>query len=246
MKTIGIIPARYYSSRLPGKPLIEITGKPMLLLVYERVQSAKGLDAIYVATEDDRIASLCEQNHIPVIKTSAEHLTAASRLWEASETVSADFYIQINGDEPFIDLDAISAAVPEAVPKDREFGTNIVTEIEDPIQLMDSSNIKVVFDEAYRMLYMSRTPIPYPNKALDFHYYKHVGVIGYNKKMLDFYHESSPGRLERIEGIDTLRFLDYGKELLAVPLSGLKTISVDTPKDLFLVRKMMENANASG
>ena len=178
--------------------------------------------------------------------TSNTHRTAADRLQEVSEVIEADFYVQINGDEPFINLDAISAAIPAAVPCDREFGTNVITEISDPTQVMDPSNIKMVFDDNMHALYMSRFPIPYPYSTIDFRYYKHVGIIGYNKKMLDFYKNSSPGCFEKIEGIDTLRFLDYGKELKLCIVHNCHSLSVDTQKDLEMVRKIMKEQNDVG
>ena len=232
MKVVGIIPARYGSTRLPGKPLKDILGHPMIWWVYKRVCDVKKIDEVYVATDDDRIKVVCEQNNIPVIITAKAHRAAAHRLQEVSESISADFYLQLNGDEPLINTQAIAAAIPDYVPQDVEFGTNIITEISDPAQLMDPSNIKMVFDDEMNALYMSRTPIPYPFKAIDFQYYKHVGIIGYNKKMLDFYKDSKPGRFELIEGIDTLRFLDYGKQLKLILVPNCHSLSVDTEKDL--------------
>ena len=246
MKVVGIIPARYASTRLPGKPLKDILGYPMIWLVYKRVCSVKALDEIYVATDDDRIKEVCEQYEIPVIMTSPDHPNGAMRLQEVSETVRADFYVQLNGDEPLMNTDAIIAAIPESVPQDVEFGTNIITQIDDPAQVMDASNIKMVFDDQMNALYMSRTPIPYPFKSIDFQYYKHVGIIGYNKMMLDFYKNSRPGRFERIEGIDTLRFLDYGKQLKLSLVPDCHSLSVDTQKDLDMVIKMMKEQNRHG
>lgn len=240
MKVIGVIPARFASSRMPGKPLADICGHPMIWWVYKRVCTVKELDEVYVATDDERIKAVCEENNIPVVMTANTHRTAAHRLQEVSETIKADFYVQLNGDEPLINTEAIAAVIPEYVPQDIEFGTNIITEISDPAQLMDASNIKIVFDDNMNALYMSRTPIPYPFKAIDFKYYKHVGIIGYNKKMLDFYKITQPGRFETIEGIDTLRFLDYGKQLKLSLVQSCHSLSVDTEKDLEMVIKMME------
>ncbi len=239
MKTVGIIPARYNSTRLPGKPLIDICGHPMIWWVYHRTRNAKKLDEIYVATDDVRIENVCRENDIPVLMTVSDHATAANRLYEVSKVVDADLYIQINGDEPLISTDAIAAAIPEDVCLDREFGTNIITEIENTAELMDSSNIKVVFDENMNARYMSRNPIPYPYKSINFKYYKHVGIIGYNKKMLEFYANSKPGRFEIIEGIDTLRFIDYGKQLKLVYVPHCFSFSVDTEKDLEIVRERL-------
>ncbi len=229
---VAVIPARYGSTRLPGKPLKMIGDRPMLVWVYNRVRIAQEIDEIYVATDDQKIADMCDNYEIPYIMTSSEHKTAANRLKEVSDSVKADFYLQINGDEPLINMEAVVSAIPKNIPQDEEFGTNIITEIKDNAQLMDPSNIKVVFDEKYRALYMSRTPIPFPFKSIDFKYYKHVGIIGYNKKMLDFYAKSVPGRLELIEGIDTMRFIDYGKRLQFIEATDCESLSVDTEKDL--------------
>ena len=244
MKIVGIIPARYGSTRLPGKPLKDICGHPMIWWVYERVRSVEKLDEVFVATDDERIETACKKMNIPVVMTSNTHRAAAHRLQEVSETIHSDFYVQLNGDEPLINTDAIAAAIPDYVPQEVEFGTNIITEMNDPTQVMDPSNIKMVFDDQMNALYMSRTPIPYPFKSLDFKYYKHVGIIGYNKKMLDFYKNTEPGRFEIIEGIDTLRFLDYGKQLKLSLVQSCHSLSVDTEKDLEEVRRMIkENAN---
>ena len=241
MKVVGIIPARYASTRLPGKPLKDILGHPMIWWVYQRVLNAKRLDEVYVATDDERIAQVCEENRIPVVMTANTHRTAAHRLQEVSETIHADFYVQLNGDEPLINTDAIDAVVPKEIPQDIAFGTNIITEMTEPAQVMDPSNIKMVFDENMNALYMSRTPIPFPFKAIDFKYYKHVGIIGYNKKMLDLYRYTQPGRFELIEGIDTLRFLDYGKQLKLTLVPNCHSLSVDTEQDLQMVIQMIKN-----
>lgn len=240
MKIVGIIPARFSSTRLPGKPLKDICGHPMIWWVYKRACSVEKLDEIYVATDDERIENVCKENDIPVVMTSNDHPTGAHRLQEVSEKIRADFYVQINGDEPLVNTEAIAAVIPVDIPQDIEFGTNIITEINEPAQVMDSSNIKMIFNNQMNALYMSRTPVPYPYKSIDFKYYKHVGIIGYNKKMLDFYKNSEPGRFEVIEGIDSLRFLDYGKQLKLILVPNCHSLSVDTKKDLDMVREMMK------
>lgn len=240
MRVVGIIPARYDSTRLPGKPLKDICGRPMIWWVYHRVCNIKEIDEIYVATDDERIEKYCEENSIPVIMTERTHPTAAHRLQEVSEKIKADFYLQINGDEPLIDTTAVIAAIPSSIPENIEFGTNIIAEITDPAEVIDASNIKMVFDNEMNALYMSRTPIPYPFKSIKFKYYKHVGIIGYNKKMLDFHKYSEPGMFEKIEGIDSLRFLDYGKKLKLIITSKNDNLSVDTQKDLDKVRMIMQ------
>lgn len=243
MKVVGIIPARYGSTRLPGKPLKDINGHPMIWWVYERVRKIEKINEIYVATDDERIQKVCKDYKIPVVMTKNTHPTGANRLQEVSEKIDADFYVQLNGDEPLINCEAVEAVIPENIPQDIEFGTNIITSISSPTQVMDSSNIKVVFDNDYNALYMSRTPIPYPFKSINFDYYKHVGIIGYNKKMLDFYKSSTPGYLEKIEGIDTLRFIDYDKKLKFIYVENCESLSVDTEKDLEVVRKIIKGEN---
>lgn len=117
MKVAGIIPARYASTRLPGKPLKEICGKPMLVWVYQQAKKARKLDEVYVATDDERIEQMCREHRIPVVMTSSSHPTGANRLQEVSETIPADFYIQLNGDEPLLDPDLADAAVPDPSPQ---------------------------------------------------------------------------------------------------------------------------------
>ncbi|MCD7826890.1 MAG: 3-deoxy-manno-octulosonate cytidylyltransferase [Clostridiaceae bacterium] len=240
MRTLGVVAARYASSRFPGKALADIGGKPMVWWVYQQAKKAKKLDEVIVATDDTRIEKVCNEYQMNVIMTSAENRTTANRMYEVSLSMDADFYVTINGDEPMIDPKAIDAAIPDEVPQDTEYGTNTICEVEDAVDIVDPSNIKVVFDDTYRAMYMSRTPVPYPYSSLNFKYYKHVGVLGYNKKMLEFYQNSVPGKFEKIEGIDTMRFLDYGKKLQFFPADIEKSLSVDTPKDLDKVIAIMK------
>ena len=241
MRAVGIIPARYGSSRLPGKPLLNINGKPMVQHVYERAKKAENLEEIWVATDSRKILRFCEDQDIPAVLTKDTHRCAAHRLQEAARQIPADFYVQINGDEPLISWKNISAAVPVRLPKEPEFGTNIIMPMTSPAEVLDPTNIKVVFDREKRALYLSRTPIPYPYGSLDCTYYKHVGIIGYSRDMLDFYQNSVPGPLELAEGIDTLRFLDYGKPLYLIQADNGDSLSVDTLKDLEEVRKRSKN-----
>ncbi len=245
MRAVGIIPARYGSSRLPGKPLLDINGKPMIQHVYERAQKVENLEEIWVATDSRKILRFCEDQDIPAVLTKDTHRCAAHRLQEASRQIPADFYVQINGDEPLISWENISAAVPVRLPKEPEFGTNIIMPITSPAEVLDPTNIKVVFDREKRALYLSRIPIPYPYGSLGCIYYKHVGIIGYSRGMLDFYKNSDPGPLELAEGIDTLRFLDYGKPLYLIPVVKGESLSVDTLKDLEEVRKRSKNRELS-
>ncbi|MEY8334645.1 3-deoxy-manno-octulosonate cytidylyltransferase [Lachnospiraceae bacterium 47-T17] len=239
MKVLGVIPARYGSTRLPGKPLKDICGKPMICRVYNQVCKAEKLDQVIVAVDDKKVADVLDKYNIPYVMTMNTHPTAANRIGEVAEKIDADFYIQLNGDEPLIDKNVINAAVPSDIHEHIEFGTNIIIKMNNPAEVNDIANIKMVFDYSYNALYMSRIPIPFPSKSLDYEYYKHVGIIGYNKKMLEFYQNSIPGRLEKIEGIDTLRFLDYGKRLQLIEVKKCHSLSVDTEMDLNRVREII-------
>ena len=240
MKTLGVVAARYASKRFPGKALAMIGDKPMVWWVYQQALKAKRLNKVIVATDDDRIKRLCDGYGMNVVMTSQDHATTASRMHEVAQNIEADFYITINGDEPMIDPNAIDAAIPDTVPYDIPYATNTICPFCDPVSIIDPTNIKVVFDDQFKGLYMSRTPIPYPYAGLEYQYYKHVGVIGYNKKMLEFYVAVKPGRFESIEGIDTLRIIDYGKTLQFCPVEIKEGVSVDTPKDLEKVCKLMK------
>ncbi len=246
MKVIGVIAARYGSTRLPGKALKDICGHPMIWWVYQRIKTINGFQEICVATDDDRIKDECKRNNIPCVMTSSQHKTAANRLQEVSDKIPADYYVQINGDEPLINIDAVKAVIPGDIPQEAEYGTNVITKILEPSEVIDPTNIKMVFDDDMNALYMSRTPIPYPYVSIEFEYFKHVGIIGYNKKMLDFYKNSVPGRFERIEGIDTLRFLDYGKTLKLSIVEKCQSLSVDTEKDLMKVRRIIQGGDFNG
>ena len=243
MKIVGIIPARYASTRFPGKPLVDICGKPMIQRVFEQVKKVEEFSEIFVATDDARIEACCRERGIPVVMTREDCATPWHRAHEVAERVPANFYITINGDEPLIRPEVIRAGLLTEIPQDEEFGTNVITEMKNPAEVMDPTNIKVVFDDKLECRYMSRTPIPFPYKSTNFRYYKHIGVVGCNKRMLDFYVTSSPGTFERVEGIDSLRFVDYGKRLQFIVAENAETLSVDTPNDLARVRERIARGN---
>lgn len=241
MKILGVIASRYASSRFPAKALADILGKPMIWWVYQQSKKSKKLDKLLIATDDERIVKICDKYEMPSIMTSSSHQTAANRLYEVSTKLNFDYYIQINGDEPLIDANLIDLVVPNEILQDFEFGSSLVAQMSEPSEVLDPSNIKVVFDENFNTLYMSRAPIPFPYKTLNFKYYKHIGIIGYNKKMLELYDKTQAGVTERIEGIDTLRFNDYGKIFKSIEAPDTKSLSVDTPKDLEIVTQIIKD-----
>lgn len=230
MKVIAVIPARYNSSRFKGKPLADILGKPMISRVYEQVKKAKKIDEVYVATDDERIYDVCIKNNLNVIMTG-EHNTSTERLNEVSKKINADIYVCINGDEPLIEADTIDAIVPNTMPKDKYFVSNLITKILSPSEVIDFTNIKVVKDNENNALFYSRSPIPYPKSSLDYDYYKHLGILCYNKNSLEFFATSKKGVNEKIEDINELRFLENGIKIKLIEVD-IGSLSVDTPKDL--------------
>ncbi|EDO9297204.1 3-deoxy-manno-octulosonate cytidylyltransferase [Campylobacter coli] len=243
MKILGVIPARYGSTRFPGKPLADILGKPMIWWVYNQAKKAKKLTDLIVATDDERIVKICDQFGIPNIMTNI-HENGISRIHEVSQKIKADLYVQINGDEPLIEAFVIDKIVPEdVVTSDIEFGSHLIAKIKNPVELLDPTNIKVIFDDKCQTLYMSRTPIPTPYKSVAFDYYKHIGILSYNKKMLDFFVSHIPQKYEVIEGLETLRFVEYNKNFLCKEVDNFNSLSVDTLKDLDRVTQIIKEKN---
>lgn len=238
MKIIGVIPARYQSSRMPGKPLADILGKPMIWWVYQQVRKSPLFSEIVVATDDDRIMKACEEYNMKAVMTSKNHDTPTSRLCEVSTKIEADLYTLIMGDEPLVDEQSFSLVIPEKINDGYYVGalTNILT---NPTEVIDFSNQKVVTNSKRETLFISRSPIPYPKGTLDFQYEKVTGVQAFSKKALEFFDATEKSILERAEENDLMRFVENGIPVRMI-VSKYKTISVDTPKDLELVRRLLE------
>ncbi len=240
MKIIGVIPARYNSSRFPGKPLADICGKPMIWWVHERLKGLEGLNDVYVATDDIRIKEVCESYGIKTIMTSENHKTHLDRLYEVSTLVDADFYINVNGDEPLIETEAISRILPNGVDSKSLYVSNLMTELKNPLEAVDFSKIKIATDVFGYGLYLARSPIPYPKGTYDFYYKKFVGVQCFTKSALEFCYSAPRGPLEAAEDIDEFRFIENGQKIKFVE-ANVTTLSVDTPKDLDKVRDIIKS-----
>lgn len=242
MKTIGVIPARYNSSRFPGKPLSDICGKPMVWWVYQQALKA-GLDEVYVATDDDRIFKVAEELGINVLMTSTEHKTPNDRVWEVSTKIDGDIFLCINGDEPLIDPAVIRRTLPDSDDMDdlEYYYSNIMTRIKNPVEVVDPTNIKAVVNAKGEAMWASRSPIPYPKGSMEFEYKKLVGIAAFSKKALEFYHSTPRSRLEEAEELDLYRFLENGKKVKLKEID-CSTLSVDTPKDLEHVRIAVEKS----
>lgn len=245
MKIVAIIPARYGSSRFPGKPLADICGKPMIWWVYKQAKKVKRINEVYVATDDKRIESVCKGFGIKTIMTSVEHKTHLDRLYEASTKVDADFYININGDEPLIESSCIEDLIPDkSVDPNSSYAANGMMVLSEPIDAFDTSKIKIATDMNSYGLYLARSPIPFPKGRSDYQLKKFVGVQCFTKKALEFCGKTKRGFLESIEDIDEFRFIENGHKLLFV-MTNATTLSVDTKKDLDRVREIIKGKNES-
>lgn len=238
MKIIAVIPARYDSSRFPGKPLVDIFGKPMIWWVYQQVKKVKSFTDVFVAIDDNRVKEVCENLNIKYVITLDNHPEHISRIHEVSMKVEADLYVCVNGDEPLIDAKAIESVIPLGQVTSFYFG-GAMRKLSDPAEMIDPANIKVVCSKGGKCIYMSRSPVPFPKGTLLFAYNKYVGIECFSKEALDFFVSTSMGEIERIEDIDHLRFLENGKELNFSYVAS-ESISVDTPKDLEKVKNLMK------
>lgn len=247
MKFIGIIPARYASTRFPGKPLADLGGMSMIERVYRQVE--KALDDVLVATDDRRIADHVSGFGGNVVMTSPDHRSGTDRIYEAYRNVGskADIIINIQGDEPFIDPSQIEAVKGCFDDPDTEIAT--LVRPFDPSRgfdaLNDPNTPKVVMDDGHFALYFSRSVIPYvrgvkPEEwACKTQYYTHIGLYAYRADILGEITALPQSRLELAESLEQLRWLQAGY-LIKVAESTCPTVGIDTPTDLDNARKMLE------
>jgi len=226
-----VIPARFASSRFPGKPLADILGKPMIRHVWERCIRAAGNDHVYIATDDERIRAECQQFGARVIMTSSSCLTGTDRVAEAATSLDYDFLVNVQGDEPLLDPADI-VAVAEAYRRHGGAVINAMSAITEEREYWSRNVPKVVATQDGRLLYMSRAAIP-ANKAGSFDKaWKQVCIYCFSPAQLAaFASVSSKGPIEQIEDIEILRFLDMGLQVRMVELAS-SSIAVDTPEDL--------------
>lgn len=245
MKIIAVIPARYSSTRLPGKPLSDICGKPMIWWVYNRVKQVKEFEDIFVAVDDNRIAEACQKYGIKFVMTADNHPNHISRIHEVSGKAEADYYVCINGDEPLVDPNCIRQVLPTHPENKSAYFGGAMRELSDPAETVDFANIKLAVGKDGRCVYMSRTPVPYPRGTLLFKYKKYVGIECFNKMALDFFVNTEMGELEKAEDIDHLRFIENGIPLWFSMVDS-DSISVDTAKDLEKVKLLMSEKIKKG
>lgn len=238
MKVICVIPARYSSTRLPGKPLKDICGKPMIVRVYERAKLAKNVSEIVVATDDERILQAVEKNGGKAIMTRADHKTGTDRLAEVAEKFSdVDLIVNVQGDEPLIESSLIDELVAEFASDENLQMATVATELTDEAEIKNPNNVKVVFDKNNDALYFSRSQIPYPRNAGNSKVYKHIGIYAYRRNFLLEYAKMASTPLEQTESLEQLRALENGYKIRVI-ISDLKFIGVDTEEDLKLVNEI--------
>lgn len=236
MHIIGVIPARFKSSRFEGKPLADIHGKPMIWWVYQQVSKVTLIDEVYIATDDLRIENVCKELNLKVLMTSSNHATGTDRVCEVATIINADIILNIQGDEPMIEPENIERAIYPLIENNDLLVTNLMTKIKNPLDLINITVPKVVTNREGIAIYLSRSPVPYPKGNLDTSYYKQVCVYGFRPEALRFFSNTQRGEIEIIEDIDLLRFIENGFKVQFIEVDS-NTIAVDTPLDLELVRK---------
>ena len=240
MKAICIIPARYSSTRLPGKPLKDICGKPMICRVYERAKLAKFVSEVIVATDDERIFRAVEENHGRAMMTRADHKTGTDRLAEVAEKFpDVDVVVNVQGDEPLIEGTLIDELIAQFDDDDLQMAT-VAVELADESEMKNPNNVKVVVDKKNNALYFSRSLIPYPRNIGKSKVLKHIGIYAYRRNFLLDYAKMSSTPLEETESLEQLRALENGYKIRVIK-SDCKFIGVDTEEDLKRVNELYKN-----
>jgi 3-deoxy-manno-octulosonate cytidylyltransferase (CMP-KDO synthetase) len=241
LRSIAIIPARYGSTRLPGKPLLEIAGRPLIEHVYRRACRAPSLEAVIVATDDARIKAVVEGFGGVARLTAPEHPTGSDRLAEVAEHLDCDLIVNVQGDEPLVEPAMIEQLLAPFADEPALQMTTLRRRIDDPAELMDPNVVKVVTDGHDHALYFSRAPIPGSPDGLTPHGeplgYKHIGVYAYRRAFLRRFTTWAPTPLERRERLEQLRVLEHGHRIKALE-TLFDPIGVDTPGDLARVRQL--------
>jgi 3-deoxy-manno-octulosonate cytidylyltransferase (CMP-KDO synthetase) len=253
---IAIIPARLASTRLPGKALIELAGKPMVCWVAERARAAKNVSRVIIATDSIEIYARAEAHGIEVVMTDSNHASGTDRVAEvAAEISDAEIIVNVQGDEPLISPETIEQAVDE-MEKDTAAGIVTTWEpIESLEELLNFDNVKVVVGDNGYALYFSRSPMPFPREAFLRHgdpndalvcepellsnYRKHTGLYVYRRDMLLQFTRWPQTRLEKFEGLEQLRALEHGVKIRVIQAAA-SSIGVDTQEDLDKVRALIE------
>jgi 3-deoxy-manno-octulosonate cytidylyltransferase (CMP-KDO synthetase) len=248
---IGVIPARYASTRFPGKPLALISGRPMVQHVYERAKHAQLLSDVVVATDDDRIRQAVENFGGRVVMTSPAHSTGTDRVAEVAHSMDAGYYINIQGDEPLIDPAFIDKCAELLAGGERM--CTLVARIGSRSDLLDQNVVKVVIDQSGYAVYFSRHAIPFPRKYFDkgvdidlesSTYLRHVGIYGYTGDVLKSLGEAGVCEMEALESLEQLRAVNLGVKI-RVGFVGAAGPCVDVPGDIARIEEAMKHGEKS-
>lgn len=242
---IGVIPARWASSRFPGKPLHVLCGKPLLQHVFERASRCRQLSGIVIATDDARIEETAKGFGAEVAMTSPDHPTGTDRIAEAAAKFpEASHFINIQGDEPLIEP-ALVDQLASLLAKDASIDLiTAASPLKDPAQLQDSNIVKVVLNEKNDALYFSRAPIPFPRQADAVTPLRHIGLYGYRADFLQNFVTWPPAPLEIAESLEQLRALHHGARIQVV-LSDHEAIGLDTPDQVSFLESLLEQQNST-
>jgi len=242
VKALGIIPARYQSSRFPGKPLIEILGVPMLRRTYLQAMKSESLSNLVVATDDVKIFDYCVSENMSVTMTSNSCLTGTDRLAEVvlqEEYKNYDIYINIQGDEPVIDPCVISQLIEEYEKYKTEYiAYNLYKIIDDETEINSDTIIKVIVNENDELMYMSRLPVPFSNSGENAQHRQQIPVYGYTFEALALFAKYKKTINEKYEDIELLRFVDLGHKI-KMSETNATSISVDVPEDINKIIKAL-------
>ena len=234
MTVLAILPARYGSTRFPGKPLTPISGKPMIQHVWERTRQAKHVDAVVVATDDERIRDACIGFGADVEMTASSHPTGTDRLAEVAIRHTHDLIVNVQGDEPLIEGFVVDAAI-EALLEDPDAAMSTIVHRAEPEAFDDPNRVKVVVDKQGYALYFSRAGIPFRRKDTGITPIQHVGLYTYRKDFLLEFVRLDRSPAEEAEELEQLRALENGFRIRAAEVAGWTSVPVDIPDDVAIV-----------
>jgi 3-deoxy-manno-octulosonate cytidylyltransferase (CMP-KDO synthetase) len=239
-----VIPARYQSTRLPGKPLALINGKTMIEHVHARARRAALVAAVLVATDDQRVADVVDGFGGTAVLTSAHHTTGTDRLAEVAPGLTAELIVNVQGDEPLIDPSAIDAAIAPLADRPQDVLSTLRRRLTNPADLANPAVVKVVVDRHGYGLYFSRSPLPHARAGSpEPVFWRHLGLYVYRRETLERLAGLAPTPLEQAEGLEQLRALEHGIRILTVETT-CDALGVDTPEDLEHVRRLVEATGA--
>ena len=232
MKVTALIPARLSSSRFDRKLMMDLCGKTVISRTYEAVVNTKLFHSVYVVTEDDEIYQEIVNSGGNSILSKHIHKSGSDRIAEACESLNADAFVNIQGDEPFIDSSSLSKLVNELANSDY---VSLMIKINERSELENPNNVKVIVDKDNQALYFSRSVIPFSrdSKSTLTNYYKHVGVYGFKKQALIDFSKSAPSKLEMIEKIEAIRIVENGNKIKMIE-TNFQGVGIDTKEDLEL------------